>query len=60
MVYPELRHEPHFGPHIKKLIGYAPTTYRYRVGGFRLFYSIDEKTKVVVMTALRARKDAYR
>lgn len=60
LVYPELKIEPHFGPHIKKLRGYNPITYRYRIGGFRLFYAIDEKDRVVVMTAFRPRKDAYR
>ena len=31
-VYPRLREHPHFGPHIRKLRGYTPETWRYRVG----------------------------
>ncbi len=59
-IYPQLREEPHFGPQIKKLRDYVPETWRYRIGNLRLFYSIDEKNKVVVITALRFRRDAYR
>lgn len=59
-IYPQLRKEPRHGVQIKKLRGYAPETWRYRVGNLRLFYSIDDEKKVVVMTAVRFRKDAYR
>lgn len=60
IIYDELRSEPHYGPNIKKLIQYQPNTYRYRIGRFRLFYSVDEVEKVVVISAIRHRKDAYR
>ena len=33
-VYPRLREKPHFGPHICKLQGYAPETWRYRIGSW--------------------------
>lgn len=59
-VYPQLRKEPRWGAQIKKLKGCEPETWRYRVGDVRLFYAIDEDKKVVVMTAVRFRKDAYR
>lgn len=59
-IYPQLRGEPHFGKGIKKLRGYEPESWRYRLGHFRLFYCIDEKKKVVIVTALRPRKEAYR
>jgi len=60
LVFPRLREQPHFGNHIKKLKNYEPESWRYRIGDFRIFYSIDEKEKVVVLTAIRWRKDAYR
>lgn len=60
LIYPQLRTEPHYGPHIKKLRDFEPETYRYRIGNLRLFYSIDEEKKVVVITAIRPRKLAYR
>lgn len=59
-VYPQLKEEPHYGAHIKKLHDYAPDAWRYRIGDLRLFYSLDEETKVIILTAIRARKDAYR
>jgi mRNA interferase RelE/StbE len=59
-VYPQLRIEPFFGANIKKLRGYSPETWRYRVGGFRLFYSIDESERIVHMLTVEARRDAYR
>jgi len=58
-VYPQLCDEPHFGPQIKKLKGWQPPTWRYRVGDWRFFFEIDEKSKIVFMTAASNRKDAY-
>ncbi len=58
-VYPFLRSEPHVGLQIKKLRDYNPEMYRFRIGDFRLFYSIDEEKLVVVVAALRLRGGAY-
>ena len=41
-VYPQLKEEPHFGANIKKLRGYSPEIWRYRIGNYRVFYSLDE------------------
>lgn len=59
-IYPQLRYEPHYGNNIKKLKDYQPETWRYRTGNLRLFYSLDEKNKVVIITSIRFRKEAYR
>jgi mRNA interferase RelE/StbE len=59
-VYPQLRVRPHFGPNIKRLQGYDPKTWRYRIGRFRIFYGIDESNRIVNILALDDRKDAYR
>lgn len=59
-VYPQLREEPHFGPQIKKLRDWQPPTWRYRIGDWRFFYQINEKEKLVFMTAAHHRKEAYR
>ena len=40
-VYPQLKEEPFLGQNIKKLRGYSPDTWRYRIGKFRLFYHVD-------------------
>lgn len=58
--YPQLKLEPHFGLNIKKLIDYVPPTWRYRIGKFRVFYSIDEKLKIVSILTIDFRKDAYK
>ena len=58
-VYPRLREQPHFGKNIKKLRDFKPETWRYRVGGFRFFYEIDENRKIVFMIAAEARPKSY-
>jgi mRNA interferase RelE/StbE len=59
-VYPVLRENPHFGPNIKRLKSWGPPTWRYRVGGWRFFYEIDEQNGVVSMTIADHRRQAYR
>lgn len=56
---PQLKQEPHFGLNIKKLRGYEPETWRYRIGRFRVFYLIDEKDRIVKVLSIEQRKDAY-
>ena len=41
-VYPQLRQGPFFGPNIRKLQGYTPAKWRYRIGPYRLFYSTSQ------------------
>jgi mRNA interferase RelE/StbE len=59
VVYPELRQRPHFGPNIKRLKGWQPETWRYRIGSWRFFYEIDETDHVVLMIAAAHRSSAY-
>ena len=59
-VYPQLKQEPHYGPNIKKLHGYEPPTWRYRIGDYRIFYTIDETERIVFVLTIDDRKDAYR
>ena len=59
-VYPQLRQGPYFGPNIRKLQGYAPDTWRYRVGPYRVFYSVDADERIVFVLTIDDRKDAYR
>ena len=58
-VYPLLRQHPHFGSKIKKLRGFEPETWRYRIGAWRFFYEIDEDERVVLMIAAHHRSEAY-
>ncbi len=59
-VYPQLRANPFFGPHIKKLKGEFKEIYRFRIGDYRLFYKISEDTVIVFIIDIETRKDAYR
>jgi mRNA interferase RelE/StbE len=58
-VYPQLRHNPFFGPNIKKLKGDLSHFYRYRIGNHRLFYTVDSGKVLVIMVTIKDRKDAY-
>lgn len=59
-VYPQIRYEPSFGKNIKKLKGYNPDTWRYRIGNFRLFYTLEQEEKIIYMLTVDYRKNAYR
>lgn len=58
-VYPQLKSEPHFGNNIKKLSGYRPETWRYRIRKYRLFFAINDQSKIVNILTIEIRKDAY-
>ncbi len=55
----QLREEPYFGHNIKKLVGYKPETWRYRIGKFRIFYLVSEEEKMNYMLTIEQRKQAY-
>ncbi|NCD35286.1 MAG: type II toxin-antitoxin system RelE/ParE family toxin [Spartobacteria bacterium] len=59
-VYPQLKTAPCYGPNIKKLKGYSPETWRYRIGNYRIFYFVDESEKIINILTIDQRKDAYR
>lgn len=59
-VYPQIKSEPHFGIKIKKLKGYSPNTWRYRIGNYRVFYTIDENDQLVLLLIVESRDKAYR
>ena len=58
-IAPQLKSEPHHGLNIKKLKGYSPETWRYRIGRYRMFYLIDDVEMIVSVIAIDQRKDAY-
>ena len=59
-VYPQLRAEPFFGSNIKKLKGWTPDTWRYRIGRFRIFYLVSRSERIVALLSIDDRRDAYR
>ncbi|MCB4791220.1 MAG: type II toxin-antitoxin system RelE/ParE family toxin [Elusimicrobia bacterium] len=58
-VYPQLKAQPFYGKNINKLVNYHPETWRYRIGDYRFFYSIDEKNRIVFMLTADNRSEAY-
>jgi mRNA interferase RelE/StbE len=59
LVYPQLSEQPYFGTNIKKLKGFKPETWRYRIGSYRFFYIVDDKEKIVFMVAADMRQQSY-
>ena len=59
VVYPQIRRNPHFGPHVRKLKDYSPETWRYRIGAWRFFYEIDERERIIFMIAASHRGSSY-
>jgi len=59
-VYPLLRSNPFYGPNIKRLTEPLSDYYRFRIGDYRLFYTVDEAASTVFIVTVRHRKDAYR
>lgn len=60
VVYPALRKNPLVGPNIKHLKGEHAGLLRYRMGDYRLVYSIDHSQKLVFLRDFQHRKDVYK
>lgn len=58
-VYPQLRDQPFFGVNIRKLKGFKPETWRYRIGSYRFFYIVDEREKIVFLVSADTRQQSY-
>jgi len=59
-VFDILIKEPHFGPNIKMLKGYSPNIWRYRIGDYRIMYSIDDDCNSIYFLTIGHRKDIYK
>jgi len=55
-----LQSDPLDGPKIKRLKGLLREYYRYRVGDYRLVYTVAQGERVVYVDYLQHRKEAYR
>lgn len=58
-VYPQLRLNPVTGNNIKRSKGPYSDIWRYRIGSWRFFYIIDQKSHIVSMIAASHRSKAY-
>ncbi len=59
-VYTQLRQMPFYGPNIKKLRGFNPETWRYRIGKYRVFFQVDNPERIIFILTVEKRKDAYK
>jgi len=59
-VHAQLKKEPFCGGRFKKVRGYSPDIWRYRIGKFRMFYAVDEEDRLVCILTIDLRRDAYR
>lgn len=55
-----LMQNPFFGPNIQKLKGRYAGQYRYRVGSYRIFYTIDTQGYQCIVIGIHPRGRAYR
>jgi mRNA interferase RelE/StbE len=58
--FDELQINPLGGDNIKKLTGNLKGRYRYRVGGWRVIYRVEEETRTVAVSAILPRGSAYK
>ncbi len=59
IIIPQLTNDPVSGLNIKKLKNFVPPTWRYRIGKYRIFYSIDLILEEIDFLTISLRKDAY-
>ncbi len=55
----QLEQTPLFHPNVKALKGDFAGYYRYRIGDYRVIYSVDEEIIQVFVVAIAYRGDAY-
>jgi len=59
LVYPVIIDNPFYGQNIKKLKGKFENIYRFRIGKYRMFYTISENEGLIFIIEIIRRKDAY-
>lgn len=59
-VYPQLRKNPFYGPNIKRLKGDFSGVYRYRIGRYRLFYSVEIDRVILFIINISHRRESYK
>jgi len=59
-IYAQIKLDPFFGRTIKTLKEYVPDAWRYCIGKFRIFYTIDQEKEIIYILTIDHREDAYR
>jgi mRNA interferase RelE/StbE len=57
--FEQLQNNPHSHPNIKRLQGKLAGKFRYRLGDWRVIYSINEENQLVIISIIAARGEAY-
>jgi mRNA interferase RelE/StbE len=57
--FEQLQDNPHSHPNIKRLQGKLAGKFRYRLGDWRVIYSINEENQLVIISIIAARGEAY-
>lgn len=57
--FEQLKNSPKYHPNIKPLKGNLSGYYRYRVGDYRVLYTIDEQENLVFVNAIAHRSQIY-
>ena len=57
--FEQLRDNPHSYPNIKRLQGKLAGKFRYRLGDWRVIYSINEENQLVIISIIAARGEVY-
>jgi mRNA interferase RelE/StbE len=55
-----LEKNPYKSNNIKRLSGRLENFFRFRIGEYRVIYSVNENKKVVEIFSIKHRKDAYK
>jgi mRNA interferase RelE/StbE len=55
-----LEESPLSGPNIKRLKGKLEGSFRYRVGGIRVIYTVDLESGKVIVESIGSRGDVYK
>ena len=58
-IYRQIRNNPYYGKNIKKLKAYKPETWRYKLGGLRVFYEIEDKERIISVLTIDFRGNLY-
>jgi mRNA interferase RelE/StbE len=58
--FDDLSQDPYKSPNIKKLKGDLEVSWRYRVGDYRVVYTVDEQNKNIIVSVIAHRRESYR
>ena len=59
-IYLQIKKNPFFGKNIKKLKGEFEGVYRYKIGNYRILYTINKEKIIIFMLRILHRKDSYK